>query len=215
MKKMKKVDITTILDRSGSMGGMTGQVIQSFNAFLLEQKAVGGEATISLIQFDDQYEVNYVAADIQDAQDLNEATYQPRGMTALLDAMGRTIASTRKRVEESKEAADVVIVITTDGLENASEEYSRGQIHDLIEHCEKQLGWKFIFLAADEASFAQHEGLGMNPERSFRTGRGAAAFENASALMSTKVGAFRRHRSVKALAFTPEERKEADGLDQE
>ena len=212
---MKKVDITTILDRSGSMQSMTGQVIQSFNAFLLEQKAVDGEATISLIQFDHQYEVNYLAADIQEAQDLNEDTYQPRGRTALLDAIGRTIVSTRKRLEEAKETADVVIVITTDGMENASEEYSRGQIHDLIQHCEKELGWKFIFLAADEASFAQHEGLGMNPERSLRTGRGADAFVNASALMSTKVQAFRQHRSEEALAFTPEEREEADGLDQE
>ena len=212
---MKKVDITTILDRSGSMQNMTGQVIKSFNAFLLEQKAVDGEATISLIQFDHEYEVNYLAADIQEAQELNEDTYQPRGTTALLDAIGRTIVSIWKRLEDAEEAGDVVVVITTDGMENASREYSRGQIRDLIQHCEKSLGWKFIFLAADEASFQQHESFGMHPERSLRTGRGAAAFENATSLMSAKVQAFRSHDGLEEdLAFTEKEREEADGLDQ-
>jgi len=123
---MKNVDITMILDRSGSMGSMTGQVIKSFNDFLLEQKAVEGKAAISLIQFDDQYEINYVAADIQDAKDLNGDTYQPRGMTALLDAIGRTIVSIKERRSTSEQTDDVVVVITTDGMENASKSNMSG-----------------------------------------------------------------------------------------
>ncbi|MDP7005505.1 MAG: VWA domain-containing protein, partial [Phycisphaerales bacterium] len=107
----KSTDITTILDRSGSMGRLHEQVIRSFNDFLTEQKAVEGEAKISLIQFDDQYEVNYEGVDIQDAAELNAVTYEPRGMTALNDAIGRTILAMKKRLKDTKD--NVVVVITT------------------------------------------------------------------------------------------------------
>jgi uncharacterized protein YegL len=211
---MKNVDITMILDRSGSMGSMTGQVIKSFNDFLLEQKAVEGKAAISLIQFDDQYEINYVAVDIQDAKDLNGDTYQPRGMTALLDAIGRTIVSIKERRSTSEQTDDVVVVITTDGMENASEEYTRRQIREMIKECEDDLGWKFIYLAADEASFEQYGDFGMKQGRSIKMGRGGDAYDHASKLMSAKLGLYRHGGNEDDLDFTDKEREEADNLDQ-
>jgi len=97
-------DITVVLDRSGSMDSLCSEVIGSFNTFVDDQKDVEGEATFTLIQFDDKYEVNYEAMEIKDVPSLNEATYVPRGMTALLDAVGRAIISTGKRLKKMDES---------------------------------------------------------------------------------------------------------------
>ena len=180
----KATDITMIVDRSGSMGHIHEQVIRSFNDFLKEQKNVKGEAKISLIQFDDQYEVNYEGVDIQDAKELNAQTYEPRGMTALNDAIGRTIVSMKKRLKNTKD--NVVVVITTDGMENASREFSRSQIREKIKECEEKLGWKFMYLAADDASFDEHEDMGLDHGRSFKTGKGQKGYDNAAKVMSWK-----------------------------
>ena len=97
-------DITVVLDRSGSMECLTNEVIGAFNTFVDEQKQVEGEATFTLVQFDDHYEVNYDAINIQDVPLLDETTYVPRGMTALYDAVGRAIISTGKRLSHMDES---------------------------------------------------------------------------------------------------------------
>jgi hypothetical protein len=209
----KTTDITMILDRSGSMGHIQEQVIRSFNGFLHEQKAVQGKALISLFQFDDQYEVNYQGVDMQDANELNAQTYQPRGMTALNDAIGRTIVSMKKRLKETK--ANVVVVITTDGLENASKEFTRTQIREMIQECEEKLGWKFMYLAADDASFEEYEGIGMDHRRSFKTGKGQRGYENAVNVMSGKMSLFRRTGIEYDLGFSEQERQEASDIGDE
>jgi len=209
----KSTDITTILDRSGSMGRIHEQVIRSFNDFLAEQKAVEGEAKISLIQFDDQYEVNYEGIDIQKAEDLNATTYMPRASTALNDAIGRTITNMKVRLKDTND--NVVVVITTDGMENASVEYSRSQIREMIKECEEKLGWKFMYLAADDASFDEYEGMGMERGRSFKSGRGRRGYDNAAKLMSAKIAGYRAHEMDEYLDFTEKERKDADDIGDE
>jgi hypothetical protein len=209
----KSTDITTILDRSGSMGRIHEQVIRSFNEFLAEQKAVEGEAKISLIQFDDQYEVNYEGIDIQKAEDLNATTYMPRASTALNDAIGRTITNMKVRLKDTYD--NVVVVITTDGMENASVEYSRSQIREMIKECEEKLGWKFMYLAADDASFDEYEGMGMERGRSFKSGRGRRGYDNAAKLMSAKIAGYRAHEMDEYLDFTEKERKDADDIGDE
>jgi len=209
----KSTDITTILDRSGSMGRIHEQVIRSFNDFLAEQKAVEGEAKISLIQFDNQYEVNYEGIDIQKAEDLNATTYMPRASTALNDAIGRTITNMKVRLKDTND--NVVVVITTDGMENASVEYSRSQIREMIKECEEKLGWKFMYLAADDASFDEYEGMGMERGRSFKSGRGRRGYDNAAKLMSAKIAGYRAHEMDEYLDFTEKERKDADDIGDE
>ncbi|MFT5206248.1 MAG: hypothetical protein ACI9GC_001558, partial [Phycisphaerales bacterium] len=81
-EELLPVDITMIIDRSGSMGNLQEQVIASYNEFITEQQLVEGEASISLIQFDDKFEPNYTGVDIQKAQELNATSYIPRGSTA-------------------------------------------------------------------------------------------------------------------------------------
>lgn len=113
-------DITVVLDRSGSMECLTNEVIGAFNTFVDDQKQVEGEATFTLVQFDDHYEVNYDAINIQDAKHLDETTYVPRGMTALFDAVGKAIISTGKRLSamaESDRPEKIIFLIQTDGEE--------------------------------------------------------------------------------------------------
>src|SRR5512133_906965 len=90
--------IVVVLDRSGSMSGCRGITIEGFNTFLHKQQEVSGKGTITLVQFDNQYEVNYDFLPLQNAPLLNEESYVPCGMTALLDAIGRTIDSTGRRL---------------------------------------------------------------------------------------------------------------------
>ncbi len=206
----KSTDITMILDRSGSMGRIHEQVIRSFNDFLTEQKAVEGEAKISLIQFDNEYEVNYEGIDIQKAEDLNATTYMPRASTALNDAIGRTITNMKVRLKETNDK--VVVVITTDGMENASVEFRRAQIREMIKECEEKLGWKFMYLAADDASFDEYEGMGMERGRSFKSGRGGRGYDNAAKLMSSKIAGYRAHEMDEYLDFTEKERKDAEDI---
>ncbi len=206
----QSTDITMILDRSGSMGRIHEQVIRSFNDFLTEQKAVEGEAKISLIQFDNEYEVNYEGIDIQKAEDLNATTYMPRASTALNDAIGRTITNMKVRLKETNDK--VVVVITTDGMENASVEFRRAQIREMIKECEEKLGWKFMYLAADDASFDEYEGMGMERGRSFKSGRGGRGYDNAAKLMSSKIAGYRAHEMDEYLDFTEKERKDAEDI---
>lgn len=209
----KTTDITMILDRSGSMGRIHEQVIRSFNDFLTEQKAVEGSATMSLIQFDDQYEVNYEGIDIQNAEDLNATTYVPRAATALNDAIGRTITEMKVRLKDTNH--NVVIVITTDGMENASIEFRRSQIRGMIKDCEDKLGWKFMYLAADDASFDEYEDMGMERGRSFKSGRGRRGYDNAAKLMSAKMAGWRGSSDEADLNFTDKERQDAEDLGDE
>jgi hypothetical protein len=123
-----ETDVTVILDRSGSMEAIQSDVIGGFNRFLRDQQHESGECRLTLVQFDDQYDVVYTARSIADAPRLMDHTFQPRGSTALLDAIGRTIDATGARLaalSESNRPDRVMLVIVTDGLENASTEYTR------------------------------------------------------------------------------------------
>ena len=118
------MDRVFLLDVSGSMESCWDDTIGGFNAFVNDQKATGG--TLTLIQFDHEYQVTFERTKIEDVQPLTRATYKPRGSTALLDAIGRLI-------KEWKGSANPSVVILTDGLENASHKFTKAHIKDLIE----------------------------------------------------------------------------------
>lgn len=211
MKNNKQIDITMILDRSGSMKRIQDQVIESFNSFIKEQQEIDGKALVSLFQFNTRYEVNFTGVDLMSVNLLNTDTYVPRAGTALLDAIGKTIVDTKERTKNDD--SDVVIVITTDGLENSSVVYRLSQVRKMINKCENELGWKFLYLAADDASFDQRENFGFNHARSVKTGRGERAHAHAAKMMSDKLGLYRLSGNEKDLHFTDKERLEADKLD--
>ncbi len=198
------VDITMILDRSGSMGPLTEQVITSYNDFIAEQKTVDGEAFVSLIQFDDKYEPNYTGVAIQNADELNTGLYMPRGSTALFDAIGRAITEAKDRIAPG--SSDVVFVITTDGLENASTDYSGDAIKELIAECETQYGWHFMYLAASDEAFNQHEGMGIGYDNCLKLEATPEGWQSSQQLMSINLSIFRNVRTAAALEFKDEDR---------
>lgn len=150
-----KTDLTHIafiLDRSGSMQSMAEEAIGGFNAFLKEQQAEAGEARLSLTLFDHEYTPLVKNSSIEDIEPLSAETYIPRGMTALLDAMGRTIHELGKELAstpENERPGKVIVVTLTDGLENASQEYTYENLGEMIEHQKKVYNWEFLFLGSD------------------------------------------------------------------
>ena len=146
--------ISIILDRTGSMEAIRDDTIGGFNAFLNAQKAAPGMATLTLVQFDSQdpYEIIHRFKPLAQVAELTRETFVPRASTPLLDAMGRGINDLEKSLADLKEAegpARVVMVIITDGQENASREFRKDQIEKMIREKQEKLDWQFVFLSAD------------------------------------------------------------------
>jgi hypothetical protein len=170
------------------MQSIRDDTIGGFNAFLAAQKAYPAPATLTLVQFDSQdpYEVIHDAKPLQEVPELSGETFVPRAMTPLLDALGRGINDLEARVAglpETERPARIVMVIITDGKENASREFDRDQIRRMI--CTKQDadGWQFVFLSADLDAIDEAVSLGMRRRstRAFdKTAEGTRAAWNAS-----------------------------------
>jgi len=163
MLRRSITDITTVLDRSGSMASICKPTIKAFNQFVRSQRKGPDEAFLSLIQFDDQYESVYSRLPIHRVPRLTSKTYVPRGSTALFDAIGRTIESTHQRLVQSgmDSYANVVTVIQTDGFENASQHYSRERINAMITMFRDQHRWEFVFLGANQDAIMSAASVGI------------------------------------------------------
>jgi len=178
----KTTEIICILDRSGSMGGLATEVINSFNNFITEQKEVKGKAKVTLVLFDDQYDLVLDRVKLNDVPELTEATYFARGMTAMNDAIGRTI----KNVKEGTNKA--IVLIQTDGYENASHEYTNAQIKVMVKEKEDG-GWNFVFLGANIDTVAEGGLRGF--DKSFSFDNNARGVQTAYASMSASTVAYR------------------------
>lgn len=159
----ENVHIYFLLDRSGSMQSIASDVIKGFNAFVKEQQLSSPDdetgLTMTLIQFDSQnpHEVIFSGRDIASVPPLTSSTFQPRSMTPLFDALGRTI----DMAESGHVANERIVVVTfSDGLENNSREYSRKNVFDKIT-TKRDAGWTFVFLGANQDSYAEAGLLGV------------------------------------------------------
>jgi uncharacterized protein YegL len=143
---IKDVNVIAILDMSGSMSGMEDDTRGGFNAFVndaqADQAAEGGRVSLSLTCFDTEFIQIYGPTDIQLVKAIGPAEYTPRGGTALLDAIGRTIGPLAFPRHEK-----VLVYIVTDGYENSSREWTNARVKALIEAKESQ-GWQFLFIGA-------------------------------------------------------------------
>lgn len=191
-------EIAYILDRSGSMESMQEPAVAAFNSFLKSQLDVPGDARLTLVQFDDAYEVPVSAQPIQDVPKLTAATYVPRGSTALLDAIGRTIKETDRRLHalaDNRKPGKVILTIFTDGLENASREYTIKHISDLIRLYRDEKGWEFIFLAANQDAIATAAQLSIGAAMSGNVEFCDAGVSTAGSAMNRKVRSMRMKSS--------------------
>ena len=151
--RFKFDEIVCIIDRSGSMESVADDAIGGFNTFIEKQKEVEGKASVTFVQFDDKYEIVYENKMLEDVPILDNKTFIPRGMTALLDAIGKTINSVGERLSKTNKKdrpRKVIFAILTDGHENYSKEFTRDKIFEMITHQKEKYSWEFIFIAADQ-----------------------------------------------------------------
>ncbi len=144
-------EILFILDRSGSMDAMADEAISGFNNFLKDQRRCEGNARLSLTLFDHEYTPVIQSIPLDSVPSLDDDSYEPRGTTALLDAVGRSIDDCKQRRQKMPKASAsnrVIVVVLTDGLENASKDYDYKRVKKMIEQ-QKKSGWEFLFLASD------------------------------------------------------------------
>ena len=207
--KNELTDITLVVDRSGSMDSIQSDAEGGINSFIKEQASLEGDALLTLIQFDTEYEFIHRGEPINS---IPQYSLVPRGMTALLDAVGRGINETGDRLAKMKEEDRpglVVFVVMTDGLENSSKEFTKEQVRKLIEHQQSKYNWQFIFLGADQDAFSEAEAMGIQIS-------GAAHFAKAKVAATYKatsqnVGRMRQQAQQCEIienAFTDEEREE-------
>ena len=166
MKKVEKniTELVFILDRSGSMSGLEADTIGGFNAMIKEQKKGKNEVLVTTVLFDDKYEILNQREPIRVVKPVTDKEYFPRGSTALLDAVGKTINNLGNTKNK------VLFVITTDGMENSSCEYNYAAIKKLITTKQKQNKWEFIFLGAniDAVETASFMGIGQDRAQNYR-----------------------------------------------
>lgn len=204
-------DITLIVDRSGSMASIMKDAEGGINQLIKEQKETEGRANFTLIQFDTDYEFIYNGTDIQD---VGTYTLKPRGMTALLDAVGRGIAETGERLSKMRKRdrpALVMFVIVTDGYENSSQEYTRAQIKEMIEHQREKYNWQFLFLCADADTFDDAVSWGINWQNTaMYTGQhvGSTYTLMSDKISQTRSAYFVGDADTTSLCFTDSERKD-------
>lgn len=167
---MKKglTELVFILDRSGSMCGLESDTIGGFNGMINKQKKEKGEAIVTTVLFDDKYELLHDRFPINNVKPITEDEYYVRGCTALLDAIGITlnkIINVEKHLDINDRAEKVIFVIITDGLENASTEYSYSSIRKIIEKQKEEYGWEFLFLGANMDAVKEASRFGIEAKR--------------------------------------------------
>ncbi len=164
--------IDVLLDRSGSMYAIKSDMEGALRTLVEDQRKQGTKTTFALRQFDEEYETIIAPTDINNVNDL---TIEPRGLTALLDAMGKSIIECGewlRALDESERPEHVFFTIITDGLENRSQEWSKQQVMELVRQQEKDYGWTFSYLGANQDAIAVAADMGVSHAMNYAATRG-------------------------------------------
>ena len=164
--KTGRSDVVVLLDRTGSMQSIKSDAIGGYNNFVEEQKNVPGECFFSLVQFDtqDPHEIKYTRVPVQDVSILTDKDYQPRAGTPLYDALAKSIhwyGKILSDLPEEERPETVIFAILTDGLENASHDYSKSAVFSLVQEQQNKWNWKFIYLGANQDAMVEASILGI------------------------------------------------------
>ncbi|MBE6657803.1 MAG: VWA domain-containing protein [Ruminococcaceae bacterium] len=160
-------ELVFILDRSGSMAGLTSDTIGGFNAMIEKQKTTDGTVLVSTVLFDHETVVLHDRVPLEDVRPMTEHDYSARGSTALFDAVGGAIhhiGNIHKYARREDVPAKTLFVITTDGMENASRRYDREKVKSMIERQTKHFGWEFLFLGANIDAAETAESIGIHKD---------------------------------------------------
>jgi uncharacterized protein YegL len=201
--------LVLVVDRSGSMEGIREDMEGGIKTLLADQAAEPGKCLVTLVQFDTEYEVLFDGVPVAELRDYRLV---PRGATALLDAMGRTISTVRGQLDalpEGKRPAHVVVAVVTDGLENSSREWTRQAVMEAVKD-RIDAGWHFTFLGANQDAIQEGERLGVDPNASMNFQASPEASRAAMGSLSASVGRMRRGEAA-GLSYTEEERRRAAG----
>lgn len=208
MTNKSKSYIAVVLDRSGSMESVRQATIDGFNEFVNKQRQEPGEATLLLTQFDDVYERVFEKS-LPDVPKLTKDTYVPRNMTALFDAMGKTIndvGAALEKLSEAERPAHVIVVVLTDGHENASKEFNQLQVANMVKHQRDKYAWDFVFLGANQDAVLTAAKFNIPQVSAMTYTSNQQSIRSVSASLGNYVAQRRAGRSA---AFTKEDRTDA------
>lgn len=184
-KKDVAVELVVIADRSGSMISTVEEAVAGFNRFVKEQKELPGKAFLTLVLYDDKYQVFYDRVDIQDVPELTVSDYAPYGFTATYDAVGKTLATLEQQNPEK-----AIVMIITDGGENSSKEYTKDAVGEKVKAAEDR-GWDIVFLAQNMDAHAAGANLGMTRGITASLSKGADGMHEGFATMNVSAMAYR------------------------
>ncbi len=193
------VQIICILDRSGSMYPVAVDTIGGYNSFLNKQKQKKGRAEVTTVLFDDKYEKIVDAKDIQQIPELTNKEYYARGRTALLDAVGRTIATTFGKMNQEEicpAKRRVLFLIMTDGQENDSREYTKAMVKSLIKTASEDYKWNFIFMGANIDSVSEAAAIGIGADHAVDYDHNAGGVSRSFSRMDAAASEMREKGSV-------------------
>ncbi|MBE6541593.1 MAG: VWA domain-containing protein [Ruminococcaceae bacterium] len=192
-------ELVFILDKSGSMAGFEEDTIGGFNSMIEKQKKLDGKVYVSTVLFSNDSEVLHDRVGIEEIKQMTEDDYRVGGCTALLDAIGNAIhhiGNIHKYARREDVPEHTMFIITTDGMENASRQYSSNKIKSMIRRQEEKYGWEFLFVAANIDAVETAENIGIKRERAAnytQSKEGTAMLYDA---VDCAVSAMRRDRTI-------------------
>ncbi len=202
----KDIELVILVDRSGSMSTIKTDMDGAINTYIQDQQKNFPKTKLTLAQFDTDYEIIHSGIDIKKAGkfDLN-----PRGCTALLDAIGRTINETSKRIEKSKTDPQLLFVIVTDGQENSSSEFTKQQINTLISQF-KAKAWDFVFLGANQDAIQEGGNLGIDAGKCLTYKASAKGTGAMGQSLCCYTSSMRATCDTQSVGFTQKDRQDQD-----
>lgn len=198
--KNNTTELVFILDRSGSMTGLESDTIGGFNSMIKKQKTLDGKCYVTTVLFDHESITLHDRVSLEKIEEMSEEDYVTRGSTALIDALGKTIdhiSNIHKYARKEDIPESTMFVITTDGMENASHEFSSKQVKKLIEE-KKKKGWEFLFIGAniDAVETASHYGI--SSDRAVTYAADAKGTEVLYDNVEKTISSFRKSRKISA-----------------